>query len=226
MADFLHLALDTSTSRPAVALLKGRTPLREWMGPEGLRHHETLLAGVDQVLKEAELQLADLTYLSVGVGPGLFTGLRIGLVTAKFLAEPLNLPCVAVSSLMALAHQSGLLEERTVWAVSDAKSHRVYALRLRPGELAPDYSAPPGEEIAVSPEEAATQMQAGDWLIGEGALLYRSLWPAGVSLADEADHALRASSVGAVGHLRYNLGLISGAADIQPTYLKTGQAHL
>ncbi|MGZ3695144.1 MAG: tRNA (adenosine(37)-N6)-threonylcarbamoyltransferase complex dimerization subunit type 1 TsaB [Bdellovibrionota bacterium] len=222
--ELLHLAIDTSTSRPAAAILKGETPLHSWLGPEGVRHHETLLAGVNECLEKSGFQLSDLGYLTVGVGPGMFTGLRIGITTAKFLADPLGIPCVAVSSLLALAHQSQKLELETVWAVSDAKAKRVYALRLAPGLIPPDWSAPAGEEIASTPEETASLMQAGDLLLGEGALLYREFWPKGIKLAP--DHSLSAASVGILGAKRYALGYTSNANDLQPTYLKTGQGPL
>jgi tRNA threonylcarbamoyladenosine biosynthesis protein TsaB len=226
MAEPLHLALDTSTSRPVAALMEGSRCLHDWVGPEDLRHHETLLAGVDECLQKVGVELGDLAYLSVGVGPGMFTGLRIGITTAKFLAAPLDLPIVPVSSLVALAWQSGLLEKRTVWAVSDAKAKRVYALRLKPGEAPADFSAPADEEVAMAPEEAAKNIAAGDFLLGEGAALYASSWPQGVELAASFLHTLKGSSVGAIGAIRYNLGLTCTPNELQPKYLKTGQSIL
>jgi tRNA threonylcarbamoyl adenosine modification protein YeaZ len=222
----LHLALDTSTSRPVAALLQGENCLREWIGSESMRHHETLLGGIHECLSKGGFALGDLTHLSVGIGPGMFTGLRIGITTAKFLADPLRIPCVAVSSLMALALQSGALEKKIVWAVSDARSKRVYALRLAPGETAPDFSPPPEEEVALTPEEAAKRMQPGDFLIGEGAELYAAAWPEGTILAESGKHLLLGSSVGRIGARRYALGLTVSAGELQPKYLKTGQSHL
>lgn len=222
--DLLQLAIDTSTSRPAAALLRGEKPLHDWLGPEGVRHHETLLAGINECLEKGGFQLGDLGFLSVGVGPGMFTGLRIGITTAKFLADPLGLPCVAVSSLLALAWQSGKLEKETVWAVSDARAKRIYALRLPPGAVAPDWSAPAGEEVASMPAETALKMRSGDFLLGEGAVLYRDSWPEGVKVAES--NSLSAASVGVIGARRYALGLTSTAQELQPTYLKTGQGPL
>ncbi|HEY8279917.1 MAG TPA: tRNA (adenosine(37)-N6)-threonylcarbamoyltransferase complex dimerization subunit type 1 TsaB [Bdellovibrionota bacterium] len=220
----LHLAIDTSASLPAVALMRGEQALSSWMGEGGLKHHETLLGGVDHCLKKGGFPLKDLAFLSIGVGPGLFTGLRIGMVTAKFLADPLNLPCVAVPSLLALALQSGEVGKGRVWALGDAKSRRVYALEVT--ELPPDFSSPPGEEVAISPEEAAQRMRSGDFLVGEGALLYKDLWPAGTRLLPESAHALKGETVGKVGARRYALALTCTATELEPKYLKTGQAHL
>jgi tRNA threonylcarbamoyladenosine biosynthesis protein TsaB len=191
-----------------------------------MRHHETLLGGVDECMKAAGFTLRDLAFLSVGIGPGMFTGLRIGITTAKFLADPLQIPCVAVSSLVALGFQSGRLESSTVWAVSDARSKRVYALRLAPGDLAPDFAPPAEEELAMPPEEAAAKMNAGDFILGEGAAIYASHWPAGTILAEQSQHLLLASSVGVIGARRYSLGLTVTANELQPKYLKTGQSHL
>ena len=220
----LQLALDTSASRPTVAVLRGEQTLAEWLGPDQLKHHETLLAGVDECLRRAGFPLKDLAFLSVGVGPGMFTGLRIGVVTAKFLADPLDLPCVPVSSLLATAFQSGLVGQGRLWALGDAKSRRVYALPV--DSFAPDFSSPPGEEVAITPEEAAALIMPGDALVGEGALLYRALWPQGSRVLAEEFHALKAGAVGVLGARRYALGLTCTATELEPKYLKTGQPHL
>lgn len=220
--NLIHLAIDTSTSRPVAAVLSGERCLEEWTGPDALRHHETLLGGIDECLRSADIRLSDLAFLSVGVGPGMFTGLRIGVTTAKFLADPLGIPCVPVSSLVALACQAGLGQGRKIWALSDAKSRRVYAY----GALAPtrDFGPEIDEELALTPEEAAPRIASGDLLAGEGAVLYHDLWPEGAELAE--DHVLRGSSVGCIGARRYALGLSCSAADLLPKYLKTGQSHL
>ncbi len=204
--------------------MKGEQKFAAWLGPDSLKHHETLLAGIDQCLKQSGFALADLGYLSVGIGPGLFTGLRIGIITAKFLADPLQIPCVPVSSLVALAHQSGRVGQGKLWVIGDARARRVYALGM--DSFAPDYSAPEGEELASSPEEAAQRMQSGDFLIGEGALLYRELWPSGTQLLPADSHALKGDSVGAIGAKRYRLALTCSATELEPKYLKTEQSHL
>ncbi len=201
--------------------------MAEWLGPGGLQHHETLLAGIHETLRKSGTTLGELHFLSVGIGPGLFTGLRIGLVTAKFLADPLGLSCVAVPSLLALGLQSGYVGKRRVWALGDARSRRVYALGI--DSFSPDFSSPEEEAVAVSPEEAASKIKDGDTLIGDGALLYRDIWPSGAEISFAGDperNALMAGSVGKIGSRRHSLGLTCTASELEPKYLRTGNSAI
>jgi hypothetical protein len=97
------LALDTSSSRVVVALgLPDGTPIGETTWVAGHRHGETLLPSLGRILGENELRLSCLTAIVVGTGPGTFTGLRVGLATAKGLAHGLGIPIVGVASSDAL----------------------------------------------------------------------------------------------------------------------------
>lgn len=213
----LHLAFDTSTSRPCVALMAGERVLSEWLGPDSLKHHETLLVGIDACLKGYEPR--DLAFLSVGVGPGTFTGLRIGITTAKFLADPLKIPCVEVSSLRALGEQNPQ-PNRAIWAVADAKAKRVYATKISALMTTTEEE----ECVALSPEAFAAQIQPNDFLLGEGAWIYRTHWPQTVTLASEEEHVLKGSSIGKLGWKLYQQGLTLSANDLQPKYLKAGNS--
>src|SRR5688572_5765746 len=100
----LALALDTATRHPTLALFDGEGALggvRQWTSQH--RHGEELLQKFDELLAEANAQPSDLDALVVGLGPGSFTGLRIGLATAKTIAYSLNVPLVGVSTTEALA---------------------------------------------------------------------------------------------------------------------------
>src|SRR5690348_7327865 len=88
----MQIALDTSTSRPVLAILQGEDICFEWAGPAGTFHGETLLAGLNEGLRACQAKLGDMQFLSVGIGPGTFTGLRIGIVMAKFLADSNDIP--------------------------------------------------------------------------------------------------------------------------------------
>jgi tRNA threonylcarbamoyladenosine biosynthesis protein TsaB len=102
------LAIDTGTSRIVVAAgaPDGRlVGALDW--PAGHRHGERLLPGVEQLLAETGLELADLMAVVVGTGPGAFTGLRVGLATAKTLAHARGLPIVGIGTGAALLRAAG-----------------------------------------------------------------------------------------------------------------------
>ena len=97
------LAIDTGTSRIVVAAGRADgTTIRSLAWPAGHRHGEQLLAGIEQLLKEAGLLRADLVGVVVGTGPGAFTGLRVGLATAKTLAHAMGLPIAGIGTAAAL----------------------------------------------------------------------------------------------------------------------------
>jgi tRNA threonylcarbamoyladenosine biosynthesis protein TsaB len=97
------LAFDTSSSVSAVALVDGETILAEDDSPSSARHGEVLLPRIQAVLAAGSIALAEVDAFAVGVGPGSFTGLRVGLATAKGLALACGRPLVAACSLRVLA---------------------------------------------------------------------------------------------------------------------------
>ena len=128
------LALDTATAAVTVALADGDRVLAERSTVDGRRHGELLAPAVSSVLAEAGVDRRALTRIAVGVGPGPFTGLRVGLVTARMLGAVLAIPVVGVCTHDALALQSGLDGEFRV--VTDSRRKQVYwAAYVRDGVL-------------------------------------------------------------------------------------------
>jgi len=223
----LQLALDTSASLPTVAILRGNTLLHEWIGPAEQHHSSTLLQGISACLQKSELEAQKLSFLSIGTGPGMFTGLRVGIATAKFFADIHNLPVAPVSSLLALALAAKTQnKEKNIWALSDAKSQRVYALHIKKNTLCPELEPNDNEEQALTPEEAAKLMLQNDYLLGEGAELFAKHWPKYIELAEKPLHTLRAFHIGEAGYTLFQKKKTITATQLQPRYLKTGQAHL
>lgn len=97
------LTFDTSTPQVSVALHDGSDVVAERVSEQPMRHGEQLMPLVDAVLASVDALRHDLTAIGVGVGPGPFTGLRVGLVTARTLAHVLELPVYGVCSLDVLA---------------------------------------------------------------------------------------------------------------------------
>jgi len=119
------LSVDTSTARGSIALLEGvevRAELRLF-SPE--THSARLLRSIEFLLESGGWKLSDLNLVAVGIGPGSFTGIRIGVSTALGLAQTLRIPFAGVSGLEALAHQVSYLQGR-VGVVMDAQRSQVY----------------------------------------------------------------------------------------------------
>ena len=161
------LGMDTAGRTMSVAVMQDDTLLYESHQAAGLTHSETLLPAVDSALKAVGLTCADIDLIGVCAGPGSFTGLRIGLATAKGLAFPLNTPCAGVSTLEALALcHSG---EGTVLPALDARRGEVYwsAFDLATHRrLAQDTAAP-----AASLAEFIESCKKPLYFVGDGAAL-------------------------------------------------------
>jgi tRNA threonylcarbamoyladenosine biosynthesis protein TsaB len=100
------LNIETATKNCSVALAKeGKTILCKEIAEEGYSHAERLHVFIEEIIKEAGIELKDLVAIAVSQGPGSYTGLRIGVSTAKGLCYALNIPLIAVDTLQTLASQ-------------------------------------------------------------------------------------------------------------------------
>jgi tRNA threonylcarbamoyladenosine biosynthesis protein TsaB len=199
------LGLDTATPASVVGLrlADGRTlQARDDPTAEQRPGHATrLLPLAHELLEEAGIDWPELERIAVGVGPGTFTGLRIGIATARALALSLGVELVGVSSLRALAHGA---DERTprVLAAIDARRSEVFVAAFE-GEqelMAPQAVGPEG--LGELLDNAAIDTRAEDWLArGDGALLYRDAFECLGAHIDESPerHLIQARSICALG---------------------------
>ena len=194
-------AVDTATPSTVAGVLLdgGRVVEARDDPPAGSRgqHASRLLALLEQALAEAEVGWGEIDRLAVGVGPGGFTGLRIGIATARALAQAHGLPLVPVGSLAALAAGA----DGAVAAVIDARRGEVFAGAWDGGrELMPPAALAP-DELAARLARLEAPVQA----VGDGAIRFRAeLEGAGVAVpADRSSvHRIRAAPLcrlGAVG---------------------------
>jgi tRNA threonylcarbamoyl adenosine modification protein YeaZ len=160
------LAFDTATPHVTVALHDGSSVVATFESEESMRHGEMLAPGIQRVLADAGARAADLTAIAVGVGPGPFTGLRVGLVTARTLAFVCEIPVHGVCSLDILAAEAidAGLEEFAV--ATDARRKEVYLASYAGGRRVS------GPEV-VKPVDARTDLP----VVGRGAVLYPEAFP-------------------------------------------------
>ncbi len=121
------LALDTATNAVTVALHDGTSIVAASSIEDRLRHGELLASAIDAVLRSAEVAPADLTRIAVGVGPGPYTGLRIGLVTATTMASALGIEAVGVCTLDTIA--AAVEVDGPFVVATDARRKEVYWAR-------------------------------------------------------------------------------------------------
>ena len=119
------LAIDTSTPRGSVALLEGRELVAELRLLSLETHSARLLGSVEYLLRISGWPLNDLRLIAAGIGPGSFTGIRIGVATAMGLAQMMSIPFAGISCLDAVAHQVTGFDGR-IGVVMDAQRGQVY----------------------------------------------------------------------------------------------------
>jgi tRNA threonylcarbamoyladenosine biosynthesis protein TsaB len=193
------LAFDTATPDTVVGLaVPGRPPASARHTPasgERPGHAAQLLGLARGLLADADLQFADVQRIGVGVGPGSFTGLRIGVASARALAQAGGAELAGISTLAVLAQAAA--HDRPVLAVLDARRGEAFVAAHHAGtELSP--------AAAVKPEQlpALLALHSGPWLaVGDGAIRFASvLRPAGAEIPPE-DSALHRVDAGVLCRL-------------------------
>jgi len=219
----LLLAIETATRIASVALLRGDAPIAELNGAEGSAAAESLLPAIDRLLREHDTAPADLDAFAVSIGPGSFTGLRVGLATLKGLAFGSDRPVACVPTLAALA-ETALRRDRPVVALLDARRGEAYAAVY---DLAEDGPRPRLAEGVYGREELMAQLPPACVLVGEGAALFgpaiRERLGAEVEVAEGPASA---AAVGRLGARMLARGEGSAAAAVVPRYVRRAEAEV
>ncbi len=160
------LSIDSSAKTASVCVTDGKTLLSECFVNAGLTHSKTLMPMVDNALNQADLKIKDIDAFCVNVGPGSFTGIRIGVAAVKGLALASDKPCAGVSTLEAIAYN--FIDENVVVCASmDARCNQVYAalFEIKNGvinRICDDYAVPISELEEEIKKIGKTVILAGD----------------------------------------------------------------
>jgi len=215
------LAVDTSGNVCSAAVLRGEKLLSESYMDDKKTHSETIAPMVDECLARVGMEVNDIDLFCCAVGPGSFTGLRIGTALIKAFAHASGKPAVGVNTLDALAaNVSGTSE--MVCPMIDARRGEVYTATYRDGERVSDYRAVPLESV-LSELRGESVM-----FVGDGAMNYREkIVQASPSfrIAHSGMVLQRASSVGLVGRRMAQNGDAQDAYTLEPFYLRETQAE-
>jgi tRNA threonylcarbamoyladenosine biosynthesis protein TsaB len=221
------LAVDTATAQVGVAIGDGGRVLGETRFVGGRRHAEQLAPAIQAVCAGTGVPLSQLAAVAVGIGPGLFTGLRVGVTTAKVMAQALRIPVVAVSSLDLVAYPLRHAN-RLLVAVLDARRREVFhaAYRPVPGgvQRVTEYAVGSAEELAADLTARGEEVL----LAGDGVGRYAAALDA-VDHAEIAGPGFDAPSVAALVELatgRLEREEFEQPWTVEPLYLRASDAEL
>lgn len=216
------LAIDTSAVCAGVAVTENGKILSESSVNSGLTHSRTLMPMIDSTLKNGEISLTDIDFFACSVGPGSFTGVRIGVAAVKGLCDGLNKKCMPVSTLEALAYN---LYDRDCIAVSvmDARCQQVYCAVFKNEN---------GTVTRLTEDDALKIEALGEKLkeyegeiifVGDGAeICHKAL---GYKKAGTGNVYQKGSSVALAAEKNYSEEKLLSGSEIMPLYLRLPQAE-
>ena len=214
------LAMDTSTLTATVAVLTDEKLLGEFSVSNRLTHSQTIMPMTDTLLKTASLTLNDIDVFAVSVGPGSFTGLRIGMATVKTFAQALDKPVIGISSLDAVAH-SFSSADTVICPIMDARRSEVYNALYKNGTEITAARALPIDEL-LGELEGERVIFAGDGvLVHKDKLVQTPGW----SMAPPHLLLPKASAVAYAALKRAEDGDFDDLYNLNPVYLRKSQAE-
>ncbi len=230
----LILAIDSATPVAGVALLDEDRLIREVFVNYKKTHSETLMPMVDQLLQDCDKSLGDVTALAITVGPGSFTGLRIGLAAVKGLSLATGIPVVAISTLDVLAHNIAF-SEALVCPVLNARKQEVYTAfydnyDYYPHRVSSEMACSPQEYCDLAMIKAEEMGKTRIIMLGDGYYPYSELFAdnLGAKLLLAPSHLMltRASALGSLAWRRVSRGDYDDALTLRPTYIRLSEAEI
>lgn len=214
------LAVDTSSAICSVALLEDDKLVDEINLDNGKTHSENLMPLVDELITRNSLNVKDIEFVACCVGPGSFTGIRIGVSSIKAIAEVLNVKLASVTSLETLA--ANVVNEETIVSLVDARNNQVYC-----GIFDKEYNLKE-EALADDINEVITHLKdyQGIIITGNGGEIHKELLEKeipGVKFADV--NVQLAKNVGKIGYKKLKENNVEDADTIIPIYLRKSQAE-
>lgn len=221
------LGIETATAQVGCAIGDNDGVVASAQVVRGRRHVETLVPAIEFLCHQAGVELRQLAAVAVDIGPGLFSGLRVGVATAKAIAQALRIPTVGVSSLDLLAFPVRFTR-RLIVSVVDARRGEVFCASYRqvPGgvQRLSDYRV-------ATPEDLAAELLAGGeecLLVGDGAIRYADVL-VGESREESGGHLNAHPSAAALVELAHARALreeFVPARELAPLYLRKSDAEI
>lgn len=209
----LTLAISTSSKICSVALLEDDKPIKELNIDNLKTHSENLVPLIDELFKSTGKSVSELNLIACDVGPGSFTGIRIGISTVKAIAEVNQIPVVSCTSLEALSYNAS---SNIICSLIDARNNQVYCgVFDNNHQQIKDYMA---DDINV----VIKNLPKGNiWFSGDGAVLHKDLLKGEFA----QDNNIHASNIGICAYNKFKNGISETADSVVPVYLRKSQAE-
>ena len=217
----LMLSIDASSTAATAALLSDGALLCEYTQNQPKTQSVKLLPMVEQMLADCQLSLSDIDVFACGIGPGSFTGVRIGVATVRGFAKTLNKPCIAVDALSALANNVSYFNG-AIYPLISARESECYTACFAGGKqiLSP---------CVMTVQEIITHAKDKNCLfVGDGAEINKDALKNALPNAYFAEgkaNILSACSLGQVAHAMVLAGEVSDCESLIPLYLRKSQAE-
>ena len=214
------LSVDTSSSNCAVALLEDDNLIDENSLNNGKTHSENLMPLIAELLERNNIELKRIGLITVSVGPGSFTGIRIGIASVKAMAEVHNIKIAGVTSLETLAKIDN--SERNKICLLDARNNQVYfGVFDKNYNLLEDYKADDINSLIEIMKKYENSVA-----IGDGAVLHKELLENNINGILVLKECLQtAENTGKIGYKKFLEGKLENADTIMPFYLRKSQAE-
>lgn len=217
------LAIDTSSPVASVAVMDDGVLIGEYVINNGKTHSQIIVPLVSDVLEKIGISIADIDVFVTSLGPGSFTGLRIGVATVKSFAQALNKPIIGVSSIEGLAAGVTIAEDVNVCPIMDARRGNVYNGVYRNGVCVKS-------DRLICLDELISELDGEKTVfVGDGVLKHKdtivSRMGESALILPEYLSMLRASSIAAMAYKRAINGDYDDLYSLEPIYVRASQAE-
>lgn len=214
------LAIDTSSSICSVAILEDDKLIDKNELNDGKTHSENLMPLLDELLKRNSIDIKNIDLISCCVGPGSFTGIRIGVASIKPIAEVLNIKIASVMSLEALARN--VEGKETIVSLIDARNNQVYCgIFDKEYNKKEEYLADDINEII-----AVLKKYENITFVGNGTVLHKELLMQNLRNVEfSGNNEQSAENIGKMGYKKYIENDLKTADTVVPVYLRKSQAE-
>ena len=215
------LSIDTASDLCTVAVLEDENCIKEIIVDDARNHSEKIMPVIEQALSETNLNLKDINLFVCDKGPGSFTGIRIGVGTVLAFQDTLNIPCVGISSLEALAYN--VKQDGVICSLIDAKNNNVYfgLFKLKNKE----YTQLNNLDFKTIDEaiEILKSCTSHITFVGDGAITHQNLLETNFeNCLFVGNNNLSSYSLGIAGLSKYKKGI---ETSLMPLYLRKSQAE-